>query len=71
MGCLDFVSIFLNSCLISEIDPAINRVFSLGMNNHPKTKFENNKTKIEIEIFSTTSRLRKKKRKLPSRTKKD
>ena len=32
-----------------EIDKAINRVFSLGINCHLKTKFENNKTKIEIE----------------------
>ena len=54
-----------------EIDTAIDRVFSLGMNCHLKTKFENNKTKIEIENFSTSSRLRKKRRKLLSRMRKD
>ena len=46
-----------------EIDPAINRVFSLGMNCHLKTKFENNKTKIEIEkLFNNIKAAEKEKK---------
>ena len=46
-----------------EIDPAINRVFSLGMNCHLKTKFEHNKTKIEIEkLFNNIKAAEKEKK---------
>ena len=46
-----------------EIDPAIDRVFSLGMNCHLKTKFEHNKTKIEIEkLFNNIKAAEKEKK---------
>ena len=46
-----------------EIDPAIERVFSLRMNCHLKRKFENSKTKIEIEkLFNDTKAAEKAKK---------
>ena len=46
-----------------EIVPAMDRVFSLGMNCHLKTKLENNKTKIEIEkLFNNIKAAEKEKK---------
>ena len=49
--------------MTEEIDLAIDRVFSLGMNCHLKTKFEHNKTKIEIEkLFNNIKAAEKEKK---------